>query len=172
MAANRLANYLLSVGIKKGDSVAIFIENRPELLISVLACSKVGAISAMLNTSQKGKVLAHSIDIAKPSFIISGEECYNAYEDIRTTSSINAGRHLFFRDASSSPIPKGWLDTEALICEFDTSNPLSTNLVHSDDPCFYIYTSGTTGLPKAVIFNHGRFMKASGSFGVAAVRLT
>src|SRR5699024_7757202 len=40
------------------------------------------------------------------------------------------------------------------------------------DPLFYIYTSGTTGLPKAVVFNHGRWEKAYNAFGFAAVRLT
>src|SRR5690606_13623180 len=39
------------------------------------------------------------------------------------------------------------------------------------DPLFYIYTSGTTGLPKAVVFNNGRWWKAYGGFGLAAVRL-
>src|SRR3546814_443845 len=52
--ANRIAHYLLAQGIGKGDCVAIFIENRPQLLVTVLAVAKVGAVSAMVNTSQTG----------------------------------------------------------------------------------------------------------------------
>ena len=42
--ANRIAHYLIAQGIRKGDVVAVFIENRPELLVSILAVAKVGAI--------------------------------------------------------------------------------------------------------------------------------
>ena len=48
--ANRMAHYLQAQGIGKGDVVALFIENRPELLLSVLAVAKLGGICAMLNT--------------------------------------------------------------------------------------------------------------------------
>ncbi len=71
----------MSQGIKKGDCIAIFMENRPELIACILACAKIGAVSAMLNIAQKGKVLAHSINISKPKMIIAGEESYLAYED-------------------------------------------------------------------------------------------
>ena len=55
--ANRWANFMSSQGIKKGDVVALFIENRPELLAAIIAVSKVGATNGMLNTSQRSKVL-------------------------------------------------------------------------------------------------------------------
>jgi citronellyl-CoA synthetase len=168
---NKLANYLLSAGVSKGQCVAIFIENRPELLISVLACAKIGAISAMLNTSQKGRVLSHSLNIAKPTFIIAGEECYHAYDEIRQSSTIKNEGHLYYRDKIGTDIPSGWLDAKLSTRTCSEKNPGTVSNVYAEDPCFYIYTSGTTGLPKAVIFNHGRFMKAYGSFGYAAVRL-
>jgi len=47
----------------------------------------------------------------------------------------------------------------------------ATHHIFAEDPCFYVYTSGTTGLPKAVIFNHGRFMKFYGVFGHISVQL-
>ena len=52
-----------------------------------------------------------------------------------------------------------------------SDSPGLSNSIKPEDPCFYIYTSGTTGLPKAVIFNHGRFMKLIANFGLVAVRL-
>lgn len=172
---NRLARYMLSAGIKKGDAVAILIENRPELLVSVLACAKIGAVCAMLNTSQKGKVLIHSIKLVEPKMMIAGEECREAYDDVRAEVGITEDKHLFFSDidthTSKGFAPNGWLNAPDCISDQLDSNPPTTLTVFSLDPCFYIYTSGTTGLPKAVVFNHGRFMKAFGSFGLAAVRL-
>ncbi|HCO64054.1 MAG TPA: long-chain-acyl-CoA synthetase, partial [Alcanivorax sp.] len=61
------------------------------------------------------------------------------------------------------------LATEIKDCS--SENPASTHQTFLRDPLFYIYTSGTTGLPKAVVFNHGRWEKAYGAFGYSAVRL-
>jgi citronellyl-CoA synthetase len=172
---NQLSHYMLSVGITKGDAVAILIENRPELLVSVLACAKIGAISAMVNTSQRSKVLVHSISLVEPKMVITGEECREAYDDIRQEVSVADDQHLYFADADTrslkSEAPKGWLNAPDCIESCSISNPDTTFDVRAQDPCFYVYTSGTTGLPKAVVFNHGRFMKAYGAFGLAAVRL-
>ncbi|WP_396588423.1 long-chain-acyl-CoA synthetase [Bermanella sp. R86510] len=98
------------------------------------------------------------------------------YDGIRHDLTIPEDQHIFFHDndVSQTPLtdtPDGWLNASDCIKGQSTDNPSSTFNVYSLDPCFYIYTSGTTGLPKAVVFNHGRYMKAYGSFGVAAMRL-
>ncbi|MPQ72135.1 AMP-binding protein, partial [Pseudomonas sp. MWU12-2323] len=72
--ANRIAAYLHDRGIGKGDVLAIFIENRPELLVTVLAVAKLGGICAMLNTAQTHNVLAHSLQLVKPAGIMLGGE--------------------------------------------------------------------------------------------------
>ena len=172
---NKIAHYLLSQGIIKGDSVAIMIENRPELLATVLACAKIGAVSAMINTSQKGKVLTHSINLVSPKLVIMGEECVSAYEVIRESTNLPDDKHLYFADLNTlvdtGTCPAGWTNLANEIQNKSQHNPKQTQQIFSEDPCFYIYTSGTTGLPKAVIFNHGRFMKLYGTFGYITVRL-
>jgi len=174
--ANRIAHLLLSRGVEKGDSVAILLENRPELLASVLACSKIGAISAMLNTAQKGKILAHSINIVEPKCIIAGEECHSAFDNIRDQCQLK--HHLYFHDTDTLAgtehtieTPDHWENLADLVLTQSGDNPGLSNNIKPEDPCFYIYTSGTTGLPKAVIFNHGRFMKLIANFGLVAMRL-
>ena len=173
--SNQIAHYLISKGMKKGDCVAVLIENRPELLATAFACAKIGVVSAMLNTSQKGKVLTHSINLVNPKFIFAGEECLDAYQDIRSHTNIEDSNHLYLADLdtlnSAYAAPKNWLNLSAEIASHSKDNPKQTHNIFSEDPCFYLYTSGTTGLPKAVVFNHGRFMKVYGSFGVTAVRL-
>ena len=72
--ANRIAHYLNAQGIGKGDVVAVFIENRPELLVTILALAKVGAVSALLNTSQTRDTLIHSVNLVAPVAIVVGEE--------------------------------------------------------------------------------------------------
>jgi len=173
--ANRIAHYLIKKGIEKGDTVAILIENRPELFACVAACAKVGAINALINTSQRGKVLTHSINLVNPKLAFVGEELVEAFNEVKADLVVPKDGHYFLADQDTlkdaGKTPKDWLNLTTEIHGFSESNPETTQQVFSEDPCFYIYTSGTTGMPKAVIFNHGRFMKAYGAFGYGALKL-
>ncbi|MGF6316540.1 long-chain-acyl-CoA synthetase [Pseudomonas frederiksbergensis] len=171
--ANRIAHHLIAHGIGKGDVVAIFIENRPELLVTILAVAKVGAISALLNTSQTRDTLAHSLNLVAPVAIVVGEELVLVFNAVRERVSIDAARTWFvadqdtYRDPGSSP--EGFINLMTVSAQACSDNPVSSQQVFLDDPCFYIYTSGTTGLPKAGVFKHGRWMRSSASFGLIAL---
>jgi citronellyl-CoA synthetase len=171
--ANRIAHHLIAQGIRKGDVVAVFIENRPELLVTILAAAKVGAISALLNTSQTRDTLAHSLNLVAPAAIIVGEELVPAFSAVRERVSIEATRTWFVadRDTFSHPgiAPDGFINLMTASADSSSANPASSQQVFFDDPCFYIYTSGTTGLPKAGVFKHGRWMRSSASFGLIAL---
>ena len=171
--ANRIAHHLIAQGIRKGDVVAVFIENRPELLVTILAVAKVGAISALLNTSQTRDTLAHSLNLVAPAAIIVGEELVPAFSAVRERVSIDAARTWFVadRDTFSHPgiAPEGFINLMTASADSSSANPASSQQIFFDDPCFYIYTSGTTGLPKAGVFKHGRWMRSSASFGLIAL---
>ncbi|ARU57095.1 long-chain-acyl-CoA synthetase [Oleiphilus messinensis] len=173
--SNRIAHYLLKKGVQKGDVVAILLENRPELFACVTACAKIGAVNALINTSQRGKVLVHSINLVSPRAAIVGDELFEAYKEVKKDLSVPADGQLFMADTDtlSEPgrKPRGFENLASSVQMQPSSNPYTTYQVFSEDPCFYIYTSGTTGLPKAVVFNHGRFMKAYGAFGLSALQL-
>ncbi len=174
--ANRIAHYLSAQGIGKGDVVAVFIENRPELLVAILALAKLGAVSALLNTSQTRDTLIHSINLVAPVAIVLGEELQPAFAAIREQVSIPAQRTWFIadRDTYSHPgiAPEGYLNLISASADASGDNPPSSGEVFFNDPCFYIYTSGTTGLPKAGVFKHGRWMRSSASFGMIALNIT
>ena len=173
--ANRFAHYLISQGVKKGDVVGVCIENRPELLVTVLAVAKIGAISAMLNTSQTGKVLIHSFNLVKPKMAIIGGELVEVFEEVRSDLEIGDDSVYFLADTDTTKdpgeAPKNYKNLSTESASSPTHNPETTNQVYHNDPCFYIYTSGTTGLPKAGIFKHGRWMKSYGGFGIMAMKL-
>ncbi len=88
--ANQIAHYYLSIGARKGDVIAVMLENRPELIASVIGLAKIGVTVALVNTAQVAKVLAHSINLVKPIAVIVGEECRQAVADIR--QELRAGR--------------------------------------------------------------------------------
>ncbi|WP_223588192.1 long-chain-acyl-CoA synthetase [Pseudomonas sp. A-R-19] len=171
--ANRIAHHLIDQGIGKRDVVAVFIENRPELLVTILAVAKVGAISALLNTSQTRDTLVHSVNLVAPVAIIVGEELVPAYLEVCDRVAIKTARTWFVADQDTSRqpgiAPEGFINLMTVSLDDDTDNPASSQQIFFDDPCFYIYTSGTTGLPKAGVFKHGRWMRSSASFGMIAL---
>ncbi|MET0847291.1 MAG: long-chain-acyl-CoA synthetase [Pseudomonas sp.] len=173
--ANRIAHHLIAQDIHKGDVVAVFLENRPELLVTILAVAKVGAISALLNTSQTRDTLAHSLNLVAPAAIIVGEELVPAFNGVRERVPIEPRRTWFIADQDTyrhpGNAPEGFINLMSASAQAPSENPPSSQQVFFDDPCFYIYTSGTTGLPKAGVFKHGRWMRSSASFGQIALNM-
>ncbi len=167
--ANQIAHYYLSLGAKKGDVVALMVENRPEMVASVIGLAKLGVTIALLNTSQVGKVLAHSINLVKPIAVIVGDECHAAVAEIRDELNIAADRFHWFADQPTQQnpgqAPEGFINLAEVIDTFPKFNPSTTHSVQGKDGLFYIYTSGTTGLPKAVIFTNSRWTLAYGTYG-------
>ena len=72
--ANAYAHWALSLGLKQGDAVALFMDNRPDFLCAWLGLFKAGLCAALINTNQRGQPLAHSIQIAGARHVIAGEE--------------------------------------------------------------------------------------------------
>ncbi len=167
--ANQISHYYLSLGAKKGDVIAVMIENRSELVACIVALAKIGVTAALVNTSQVGKVLAHSINLVNPIAVIVGEECRVAVDDIRNELSVAPERLHWFADhatrVDAGKAPKGFQNLAQLIEQFPKFNPPTTQSVKGKDGLFYIYTSGTTGLPKAVIFTNSRWTLAYGTYG-------
>lgn len=167
--ANRIAHFFLSKGLQKGDVVAVYVENRPELLAIVTGLGKIGVISSMLNTSQSGKVLTHSVNLVKPKMAIVGEELVDNFNAVLADLELDHKNLYWFADDDTlqnpGKAPKGYKNLAKEIAEQPVYNPANTSLIFPNDGLFYIYTSGTTGMPKAAIFSHGRWMKAFGGFG-------
>lgn len=174
--ANQLAYYLQSLGLKRGDTIAVNIDNRPELLTTILAAAKIGVCCALVNTSQRGRVLIHSINLVEPKLLIIGAEHVAAVEEVRAELNIASDKFFCWADQDTyqdaGTVAEGYINVGAELKEFGLDNPPESANNYLNDPLFYIYTSGTTGLPKAVVFNHGRWEKAYNAFGFAAVRLT
>ena len=167
--ANQIGHFYLSLGARKGDVIAVMVENRPELVATVVALAKIGVTSALVNTSQTAKALTHSINLVKPIAVIVGEECRHAVEEVRPDLTVAADRFHWFADQATQvdagTAPKDWANLADKIDHFPKFNTPTTHSIQGKDGLFYIYTSGTTGLPKAVIFTHSRWTLAYGTYG-------
>ncbi|MDH4872892.1 long-chain-acyl-CoA synthetase [Pseudomonas sp. BN515] len=172
--SNRLAHALKAEGVAHGSVVAVMLENRIEVLAVLGALAKLGAIAALVNTTQRGKVLSHSLNLVKARHFVVGEELRGAFDEVR--AELEDARRCYWvadGDCLTAPgdTPPGWQNLMRLALGQSSDNPVETGQVRLKDACFYIYTSGTTGLPKASILSHGKWIKAFGGFGHSGLGL-
>lgn len=174
--ANRLARTLQKQGVVHGSVVAVMLENRIEVLLLLAALAKLGAVGALVNTTQRGQVLIHSLNLVKPSHFVIGEELRAPFEAVRDQVHNSAERCYWLSDGDSlnvpSGAPDGWHNLMDLAWSENNGNLAESAQVRLKDPCFLIYTSGTTGLPKASIMSHGKWIKAYGGFGHSGLGLS
>lgn len=171
--ANRIANYFVSEGFKKGDVVAVFIPNSPELLAAITGLNKIGVIAALVNTSQRQKILHHSIEMVAPKANLVSEDLIPAFDEVK--HALSCQNNYFWSSCDtlneSHETPEGFKNFEDAIKQINSDNPALTKNCRAEDVNFYIYTSGTTGLPKAVAFTNSRWLKAYAGFGYTAMCL-
>jgi len=160
-AVNQHAHYFISIGVKRGDPVIVFMENRPELLIVIGALAKIGAISSLINTNQRDQVLTHSINQTRGCVFIVGEELIEPFEAVRDTLGLSGEeRMLYVPDSGLGTMQKGYIDLSEATRGQAVGNPPTTAQIQIKDPICYIFTSGTTGMPKAAILGNRRWMAA------------
>ncbi|WP_336366219.1 long-chain-acyl-CoA synthetase [Marinobacter sp. C2H3] len=175
--SNRIAHYLHDQGLARGDAIAVMLENRPELLAVVAGAAKLGVACAMLNTSQKGKVLAHSIGLIEPRMIVVGEELVDTLDGIRDQlAPDHPAPFQFLANANTLNVfgeaPEGYANLAAGVSA-RSSEPLVLDQPPTlGDTAVYLYTSGTTGLPKAAPGSHKKFVRAYGGFGLMSLAMT
>lgn len=168
--ANQVARALHEQGVKKGDVVAMAIENRPAFFFAWFGIAKLGAVVAFINTNVAGKPLVHALEVTSASHVIVGEECAERFAQ---TDGLNTTLTYWHWPDESRPAAAGVLeqfgaDLQALAMTEDGAPvPLAWREgVLAGDTAQYIFTSGTTGLPKAAVISHARWLMAGDSMQV------
>ena len=162
--ANRMARALSNRGVKRGDSVALILENRIEFLALAIAAQKIGATAALVNPSLRGLQLAHCVKISGAVKCLVGEENYKEFISARDEIALADEHILWVADTRSEDAPEGAEDFMNHLEEFSSVNLEDVNNIVAGDIAFYIYTSGTTGLPKAAKITHRRWFTATHGF--------
>jgi acyl-CoA synthetase (AMP-forming)/AMP-acid ligase II len=172
-AANILANKLSNEGVEHGDRVVLFMENRPNFVISLLAINKLGAIGVLINTSLTGAPLVHCINTSDSKKCIFGDELSNSLEGVLDEINItNSSDLLWVEDTNSDNCPTWASNIKDGLDQSKSSNLDQTNKVVAGDTAFYIFTSGTTGVPKAALFPNVKIIAGSKNITMAGYRLT
>ncbi|XP_058054806.1 long-chain fatty acid transport protein 4 [Anopheles bellator] len=162
---DRVAAHFYAKGFRKGDTIALLMETRLEYPCIWLGLSKIGIVTALINSNLRKETLRHSIAVANSKAIIVSTELAGAIAEIYEQDGIKGLPVYRFRSAddedgttNSDPLP----DAEDLRLSADgggSSVDLSAipNDISPKDKLVYIYTSGTTGMPKAAVITNLRY---------------
>jgi acyl-coenzyme A synthetase/AMP-(fatty) acid ligase len=135
-ASARLAGTFIARGVRRGDVVMTLIGSRPQWVLSMVACFRIGAVALPCNEQLRAKDLQMRIDAAAPRLIVCDE---------RDAGELSAA----LQDVTDPPLVLLIPDPSLL-----DSDPAPAVELAPTDPCLITFTSGTTGAAKGII--HGQ----------------
>lgn len=163
----RVANALRARGVQKGDRVCLYMPMIPELMISVLACARVGAVHSVVFAGFSASSLADRIQDAEAKLVITSDENFRGGKTIPVKAIVDDAiargcasvREVWVYQRTSVALPMQagrdyfWND---VIKDQATTCPAEE--MDSEDMLFILYTSGSTGKPKGVVHTCGGYM--------------
>ncbi len=162
----KFANSLRSLGVKKGDRVALYMPMVPELAIALLACARIGAIHSVIFAGFSAHALSERINDADAQVVLTADggfrgskvtplkgiadEAIESCPGVRTVVVLKrtstpvemvGGRDIWWHDL---------MDGQPDYCAAEEMD--------AEDPLFILYTSGSTGKPKGIVHTTAGYM--------------
>jgi acetyl-CoA synthetase len=163
---NVFANVLLSMGVKRGDRVTIYLPMVPEAAYAMLACARIGAIHSVVFGGFSPDALAGRITDCKSKLIITSDEGLRGGKRVKLkhntdqalTKSLGDEKVVVIRRTGGSCAMCAGRDFwyHELAANAATECPPAE--MSAEDPLFILYTSGSTGTPKGVVHTSGGYL--------------
>ena len=147
-AVNQCANMIKDSGLGRGDRLAVYLPNRAEAVIALLAGMKAGVTVVPLNWRLAGPDLARIVDHCAPACLLTTEQKANELEET-DAAVLSVGDTV----ATGS----FWTAVESRSTQFRSIG------CQNADVAYLLYTSGTTSVPKAAIHTHGMRVAIAGA---------
>jgi len=162
-AVSKFAGGLSGLGVRKGDTIIIYMPMIPEAVVAMLSCARIGAVHSVVFGGFAPNELAIRINDAKPKVIISASCGIEGRKIIPykplLDEAVKIAEHkpqkcvIFQRSQVHAALTVGRdLDWNALV---ENAQPAPCVSVAATDPLYILYTSGTTGKPKGVMRDNG-----------------
>ena len=163
---SRMANVLVAQGVQKGDRVCIYLPMIPELIFSVLACARIGAIHSVVFAGFSANALSTRINDSTCKLLITADGGFRGAKTIdlkriadeALTRSPGIEKVLVVkRTHQDIPMTAGrdvWL--QPLLDEAEVTSKAA--VMDAEDPLFILYTSGSTGKPKGMVHTTAGYM--------------
>ncbi len=162
----RVANVLLQHGVRRGDRVCLYMPMIPQLVYTMLACARIGAVHSVVFAGFSSESLRDRILDAGAQVVVTANEGLRGGRRLRLKETVDRAvdgldmvRTVLVarRTAAEVPMRPGrdlWLDDE---CRRQRST-CTYQWMGSEDPLFILYTSGSTGKPKGVLHTTGGYL--------------
>lgn len=149
---NKLSHSLVSLGLKKGDKIAVLLENSIEIVEAYLAAAKTGMVIVPVHFRFVGREIKNIIDNSDAKAFVVHDEFTETVDSIKSKlNNITPDRYVVVGEKV-----KGYKEYEEFIRKA-SEKELEIN-VECKDPWILLYTSGTTGMPKGVIRSHESYI--------------
>ncbi|KAI9681382.1 MAG: acetyl-CoA synthetase [Caeruleum heppii] len=170
---SQLSYTLRQMGVRKGDTVALYLPMIPEALVAFLACTRIGAVHSVVFAGFSADSLRDRVIDAKSKVVITTDEGKRGGKTIGTKKIVDDALKqcpdvshclVFKRTGTEVPWTEGrdWWWHEELE-KYPTY--LAPESMNSEDPLFLLYTSGSTGKPKGIMHTTAGYLLGAAATG-------
>jgi acetyl-CoA synthetase len=166
---NRFANALRKIGVKRGDRIAVYLPMIPELVVSVLACARIGAIHSVIFAGFSADSIRDRVLDCQARLIITADGGWRRGNVLPLKNTVDEAAAQCDCVEDIIVVKRGFGDT--FPCHIKEGrdhwyhriidgvpNTCPPEEMDSEDILFLLYTSGTTGSPKGIIHTTGGYM--------------
>jgi acetyl-CoA synthetase len=162
----RLANVLLSLGVRKGDRVCIYLPMVVEAAVAMLACARIGAVHTVVFGGFSPDSLANRIQDAGARVLITADEGRRGGRRVALKTNADAAlaqcpevAHVLVVTVTGGAVPmQAGRDRRYEDAVAAASPDCPPAEMAAEDPLFILYTSGSTGKPKGALHTTGGYM--------------